>query len=207
MFDDKMRLVKDHAFNPLAQLFQVMPPWFFTLAGLVAGVATAVAVWQQQYILGLLLWLLNRVFDGLDGAVARQRGASSDFGGYLDIVVDFVIYAAVPVGLAAGRVDTTAASGLAQPLILSLIFLLCSYYVNAASWMYLAAILEKRRASQDGRLTSIIMPAGIVGGTETIVFYCVFIIFPGYLVWLFSLMAALIVVTIGQRLVWAARHL
>ena len=91
MFDEKMRLVKDHAFNPLAQLFQVVPPWFFTLAGLVAGVATAVAVWQQQYLLGLVLWLLNRVFDGLDGAVARQRGASSDISGYLDIVVDFVI--------------------------------------------------------------------------------------------------------------------
>lgn len=207
MFDEKMRQLKDNAFAPLAHLLQAVPPWFFTVAGLVAGLATAVTLWQQQYALGLLLWFLNRVFDGLDGAVARQCGTSSDFGGYLDIVVDFVIYAAIPVGLAAGRVDPTAATGMAQPLIFSLIFLLCTYYVNAASWMYLAAVLEKRRASHDGRLTTIVMPAGIIGGTETIIFYTAFIFFPAHLVWLFGLMGGLIVITILQRLVWAARHI
>lgn len=207
MFDEKMRQLKDNAFAPLAQLLQAVPPWFFTVVGLVVGLATAVSAWQQQYPLGFFLWIANRVFDGLDGAVARQCGTSSDFGGYLDIVVDFVIYAAIPVGLAAGRVDPTAATGMAQPLILSLIFLLCTYYVNAASWMYLAAVLEKRRASHEGRLTTIVMPAGIIGGTETIVFYGAFMIFPTHLVWLFSVMGSLIVITIGQRLVWAARHI
>jgi phosphatidylglycerophosphate synthase len=199
MFDEKMRLVKDTAFNPLAQLLQSVPPWLFTAAGLVAGVATAVALWQQQYGLGLFLWFINRVFDGLDGAVARQRDRQSDFGGYLDIVVDFVVYAAIPVGLAAGVANTA--------VTLSLIFLLSTYYVNAASWMYLAAILEKRRAVHKQRLTTITMPAGLVGGTETIVFYTAFILFPAYLVWLFGLMGLLIIVTILQRLVWAARHI
>ena len=207
MFDEKMRQFKDNAFAPLAQLLQAVPPWFFTVAGLVVGLITAVSVWQQQYILGFFLWITNRVLDGLDGAVARQCGTTSDFGGYLDIVVDFVTYAAIPVGLAASQVDPHASSGMAQPLILSLIFLLCTYYVNAASWMYLAAVLEKRRARHEGRLTTIAMPAGIIGGTETIVFYGAFIIFPTHLVWLFSLMAGLIVITIGQRLVWAARHI
>jgi phosphatidylglycerophosphate synthase len=207
MFDEKMRLVKDITFNPLAQLLQSVPPWLFTAAGLVAGVATAVTLWQQQYVLGFFLWVINRVFDGLDGAVARQRGTANDFGGYLDIVVDFVVYAAIPVGLVAGAVIVSASTSTAQPLVFSLIFLLCTYYVNAASWMYLAAILEKRLAAHDGRLTSITMPAGIIGGTETIIFYTAFILFPAYLAWLFSLMGLLIVATILQRLVWAARHI
>jgi phosphatidylglycerophosphate synthase len=149
--------------------------------------------------LGFIFWFLNRVFDALDGSVARLRRTQSDFGGYLDIVVDFVVYALIPVGLAMG-VSGTAVT-------ISLIFLLCTYYVNAASWMYLAAILEKRLHNQDGRLTTITMPAGIIGGTETIIFYTAFIVFPAYLAWLFSLMSLLIVVTILQRLVWAARHL
>jgi len=215
MFDEKMRLVKDTTFDPLARLLQGVSPWLFTTAGLLAGSAAAAALWQQRYGLGFLLWFINRVFDGLDGAVARMRGTQSDFGGYLDIVVDFVVYALIPVGLAAGVGDAAtstgstqaAATGSAQAVTLSLIFLLCTYYVNAASWMYLAAVLEKRHATDDGRLTTITMPAGIIGGTETIVFYTAFIFFPAYLVWLFSLMGLLIVVTIWQRLVWAVRHI
>lgn len=197
MFDEKMRLVKDTAFNPLAQRVQIVPPWLLSVCGLVVGIATAVALWQQQYAVGFGLWFLNRVFDGLDGAVARQQHMQSDFGGYLDIVFDFVVYAIVPVGLAAGVADTAVTA--------SLIFLLCTFYVNAASWMYLSAILEKRRV-QDRRITTVNMPPGLIGGTETILFFTAFIFFPSYLVWLFCLMGLLVVVTIGQRLLWAARH-
>lgn len=199
MFDEKMRLVKEVAFHPLARLLQGIPPWLFTVASLLAGGMAALSLWQQQTGLGLFFWILNRVLDGLDGAVARIGKTQSDFGGYLDIVVDFVVYALIPVGLAAGAMNTA--------VTFSLIFLLCTFYINAASWMYLAAILEKQNAIPKGRLTAITMPAGLIGGTETIVFYAAFILFPAYLVWLFSLMGLLIVLTVLQRLVWAARHL
>ncbi len=199
MFDDRMRLVKENVFHPMAQPLRAVPPWLFSVLGLVAGVAAAIVLWQQSYVLGFLFWFFNRVFDALDGAVARINGAQSDFGGYLDIVIDFVVYAAVPVGLALGRMDTA--------VTYSLIFLLCTFYVNGASWMYLAAILEKRTHQHADRLTSVTMPAGLVGGTETIVFYSAFILFPGALPWLFGLMGLLVAVTILQRLLWAIRHL
>ena len=207
MFDDKMRLIKDAMFSPLARLVQELPPWLFTVIGLGVGLATAVALWQQLYMLGFFLWFFNRVFDALDGLVARLRGAQSDFGGYLDIVVDFLVYAAIPVGLVAGVRETATSTGSVQAITIALIFLLCTYYVNAASWMYLAAILEKRNLSHSDRLTTITMPAGIIGGTETILFYTAFIFFPSLLVWLFSLMGLLIVVTIVQRLGWAVHHI
>jgi hypothetical protein len=73
--------------------------------------------------------------------------------------------------------------------------------------MYLAAILEKRRWAHSHRLTTIAMPTGIIGGTETILFYTAFIFFPSHLTWLFGLMGLLIVITIGQRMRWALRHL
>jgi len=199
MFDDQMRRAKDRAILPLAHFFGQWPPWLFSLLGLGMGVAAAVALWQQQYLLGLVFWFFSRLFDGLDGVIARQQGAQSDFGGYLDILLDFVTYAIIPIGLVLGRPSTAG--------YLALIFLLTSFYVNAASWMYLAAILEKRAAARADRLTSVTMPAGIIGGTETIILYAVFIIFPDYLVWLFCGMALLVTVTILQRLLWARRHL
>lgn len=199
MFDEQMRLTKDKLFNPLARLLPVVSPWLFSILGLVVGIAAAIALWQQAYGLGFGLWFFNRVFDGLDGAVARVRGVQSDLGGYIDIIVDFVVYALIPVGLVLGRPSAAAN--------LSLIFLLCAYYINGASWMYLAAILEKRNLSHGDRLTTITMPAGIIGGTETILFYTLFIIFPGQVAWLFSLFGLLIIFTILQRLLWATHHL
>jgi hypothetical protein len=81
--------------------------------------------------------------------------------------------------------------------------------VNAASWMYLAAILERRGAgaAARGELTTITMPRGLVGGTETVVFYALFLALPRTLVPLFILMTALVLVTVMQRLVWAVRRL
>jgi phosphatidylglycerophosphate synthase len=140
----------------------------------------------------LALWLANRVLDGLDGTLARVQGAQSDVGGYVDLLLDFVVYAAIPFGLVLGRPSVATA--------LAALALVGSFYVNAASWMYLAALLERRGvgARSRGELTSITMPEGLIGGSETVVLYTLF---------LFSAMAALVVVTAAQRLVWAVRRL
>ena len=169
MCDEQMRRFKDMAFQPLARQMLRVPPWVFSVLGLLMGIAAAAALWQQAYGWGFLFWFLNRAFDALDGSVARLVGEQSDFGGYLDILLDFATYALIPIGLAWGR-----------PLpenLLALSFLLASFYVNAASWMYLAAILEKHHHTPGHRLTTVTMPAGIIGGTETIIFYTAFIFF------------------------------
>ncbi|MCK7519029.1 MAG: hypothetical protein MZV64_15540 [Ignavibacteriales bacterium] len=101
------------------------------------------------------VWLCgfrNRVLDGLDGLLARMHDKQSDFGGYVDILTDFVVYAALPIGLVAGSPSNER--------YLALAFMLASFYVNTASWMYLAAILEKRSARDPDTQTTIVMPAG-----------------------------------------------
>ena len=50
-----------------------------------------------------MAWCLNRFLDGMDGVVARATKTSSDFGGYLDIVVDFTVYGVVPLGIVLGH--------------------------------------------------------------------------------------------------------
>ena len=168
-----------------------------TWVGLAVGVLGIVLTWRGALVWGLALWLLNRLLDGLDGALARQNDAQSDFGGYVDILADFVVYAGYPIAIA------FAAPSHANSVALA--WLLASFYVNAISWSYLAALLEKRQAgaSAHGEQTSVTMPEGLIGATETIVFYCLFLLFPQWLVPLFSLMAALVALTILQRLRWA----
>ena len=49
--------------------------------------------------------MLNRILDGFDGMYARKTGRTTEFGGYLDIIVDFTIYGLIPVAIVAGRTD------------------------------------------------------------------------------------------------------
>ncbi|MBE2202205.1 MAG: CDP-alcohol phosphatidyltransferase family protein [Anaerolinea sp.] len=201
MFDTNARRVKERVFYPLAVWLQWAPPQGVTWLAWLWGMGTAVLLTQQQYGWALLFWFLNRLFDGLDGMVARLTNRQTDLGGYLDIVLDFVVYAAVPIGLVLGA---------ATPVrYVALVALLAVFYVNGASWMYLAAILEKRQhgAAARGEKTTVTMPPGLIGGVETILFYSAFILFPGQMVLLFAVMAGLTAVTIGQRLVWAYRWL
>jgi len=202
MVDKLLRGPKEQALAPVAlHLLRRIHPTTITLLAFGVGGAAALAIWQQQYMLGLGLWLLNRVLDGLDGTLARITNQQTDFGGYLDILLDTVMYAAIPTALAFS-VGTTAAYQ-------SLVLLLIAFYLNCASWMYVAALLEQRRAgaATSGELTTITMPSGLMEGAETIGFFVLFMLFPSAIVPLFITMALLAFATVGQRLIWAARAL
>ncbi|NJL05137.1 MAG: CDP-alcohol phosphatidyltransferase family protein [Chloroflexaceae bacterium] len=205
MFDHILRPLKDVLLTWLVRPFARVHPNTITVLAFLVGLAAAGALVQQHYLWGLVGWLLSRLLDGLDGAVARAYGKQSDFGGYLDILLDFAIYALIPLALVVGLPTTQHYFWLA--------ILLGSFYLNAASWMHLAALLEKRAAQSPPdpstlpKLTSVVMPAGIIAGAETISFYCLFILFPQYLAALFAAMALLVLLTVVQRLIWAARHL
>ncbi|RRR73041.1 MAG: CDP-alcohol phosphatidyltransferase family protein [Candidatus Viridilinea halotolerans] len=202
MIDKALRVPKETLLGQMVRgPLRRLHPNAVTLAAAVIGVAAAGAAWQGAYLPALGLWMLNRVLDGLDGTLARTTGQQSDLGAYLDIVLDHVVYVAVPLGLVLAM-GTPAA-------YLALILLLASFYINAASWMYLAALLEKRNAgaAAHGELTTVTMPTGLLEGAETIVFYTLFLLLPGALVPLFGLMAGLVLITVGQRMVWAVRNL
>lgn len=202
MLDKQMRHVKEGVSQPIARWIGTrISPTEITLIGGVIGIVATVFAWQGWYIAGAGLWLLNRLFDGLDGTVARMFNRQTDFGGYLDIIVDNVIYALVPIGLSLS---------INSPVVyIALIFMLASFYVNSASWMFLSSILEKRAqgAKKSGEMTSVTMPHGLIEGTETIVFYTLFFLLPQFLGALFIIMGALVLITVIQRLNWAFYHL
>ncbi len=172
------------------------------MLSLAFGLAAAALAYDRRYFSALLAWLLNRLADGLDGSLSRVHGRGTDFGGYLDILADLVVYAAVPIGLVLGSSPTRLS-------LLSLVALLAAYYVNVASWMYLSAIQERngRGASALGEQTAVTMSPGLIEGTETVLFYILFLVMPSRAAQLFLLMTALLMVTILQRVAWAWRHL
>lgn len=202
MIDQQLRATKDRIVEPVVRrLPSAVTPGRLTLASLLGGAAAgllAASGWQWW---ALAAWLASRLCDGLDGAVARRRGGQSDLGGYLDLMADAVGYVAVPLGVAAAQADRGAWVACAV--------LLASFYVNVMSWALLSAIAAKRAAGDaaPSALTTVHMPVGLIEGAETIVLFAVMLAWPGGAQVVCWVMAALVVVTVVQRLAWAARAL
>ncbi|MFM7686844.1 MAG: CDP-alcohol phosphatidyltransferase family protein [Actinomycetota bacterium] len=202
MIDRRLRVAKDLVVEPVAaRMAGRVPPMLLTSLAFVAGVGGGVAAAFGLRWTAVAAWLAGRVFDGLDGAVARRSERQSDLGGYLDMLGDTIGYAAVPIGIAVAQDDAT--------VWIACVVLLASFYVNTMSWTFLAAIAEKRGsgAIEQGERTTIHMPAGLIEGAETIVLFTLMLAVPGRATELFVAMAALVAVTIGQRVVWAVGNL
>jgi phosphatidylglycerophosphate synthase len=141
-----------------------------TLTGLALGLVAAATIAAGHATLALIPLLASRLADGLDGAVARAS-RKTDFGGYLDIWSDFVFYGAVPLAFAVA--DPTNA--------LPAAFLLFSFYVNGTSFLGLATMAEKRGLSTSAQgVKSLYYSAGLLEGTETILFFVLLCLLPGW---------------------------
>lgn len=197
MLDSATRKLKEAVLNPIAKVLSDVNPNVITLASLVPGLLCAWFAAQNLMGWALAMWIANRVLDGLDGTIARLSGSQTDFGGYLDILIDFLIYAIVPIGIVLGKQTTFN--------WIALVSLLAVFYINSASWMYLSSILEKRGAGakKTAELTTVTMPTGIIEGTETVIAYSLFLLFSNQIGILFLIFGGLVVLTIIQRLVWA----
>ncbi len=202
MFDDWLRRLKDRLFQPVAPVIGGwVHPNGVTLLAFLLGLVAALLAAQGRTVGSFVAWAACRTLDGLDGSVARAVGRQSDFGGYLDTLTDFVVYAAVPVGVLLGHPsEADWGAGL---------FLLAVFYVNAASWMYLAAILERRNrgVATTGERTTVTMPPAIVAGAETVIFYSVLLLVPAWATIIFWLMGTLVLLNVGLRLAWAWRRI
>jgi phosphatidylglycerophosphate synthase len=140
-----------------------------TILALVSGLACAACIATEAYALALVLLLVSRALDGLDGAVARA-GRRTDRGGFIDIVFDFAFYGAVPFAFA---LRDPAANGLPAA------FLLFSFYVNGASFLAFAAVAAKRGLETEARgIKSIYFTAGLAEGTETILIFVAMVLVP-----------------------------
>jgi len=198
MLDSVLRPLIDPPLNRAARLIarSGVSANALTIAGAAVGIGAAAAIASQRYGLGLALVVLNRLLDGLDGPLARLRG-STDFGGYLDIVCDFIFYAAIPLGF-----------GLAEPANrLPALVLLASFLGAGTSFLAYAIIAAKRgmetRAQGD---KSFFFAGGLAEGTETIVAFVLACLWPGHFAVIAYTYAAICALTVLGRIASARRR-
>lgn len=140
---------------------------FVTLLSFLSGLVCFCYIIDSNFMLALIFFFFNRLFDGLDGAVARING-QSDLGAFYDIVSDFFFYALFPLGFIFQNIENTY----------SICFLLLSFVTTQTTFLASAWILEKNK--------SIILPehkksffyiGGLTEGFETIICFILMLIF------------------------------
>lgn len=143
-----------------------------TLLGALLGLGAGGAVALGAPLAALALLLASRLADGLDGPVARAAGQGGPWGAHLDILADFVTYAALPLGFVLADPVANGAAGA---------FLLAAYYVNAASFLGHAILAEQRGLTSlaNGR-KGFFHATGLLEGTETIAFMVALCLLPGH---------------------------
>jgi phosphatidylglycerophosphate synthase len=166
-----------------------------TWAGFALGLGAAVVIALGQPLLGLGLFLANRLADGLDGAIARQRGPS-DYGGYLDIVLDFLVYNAL-----------AAAFGLADPAARpAALVLMLSFAGSGTSFLAYAILAAKRGRETAARgRKSFYHLGGLAEGGETVAFFVVSCLMPQHFAPLAWVFAGLCLLTTAGRVLAARR--
>ncbi|KAF2035470.1 hypothetical protein EK21DRAFT_84535 [Setomelanomma holmii] len=205
MLDTHLRPLKDQIFDSITSLVPIaLSPLHITVLAFLAGIQSCIYAASAKLLPSLIFWTLNRVLDCLDGAVARKRDQASDFGGFLDLLCDFIIYSAIPISCALSLEDA------GKSVWLSVAVLEASFHVNNFVLFYVAAIIEKQKGSGKAgakkveELTSIAMRPALIEGTESAVFFTAKLTFPEHLQLLSWCMALLVCVGIVQRTVWLA---
>ena len=145
----------------------VEPNWV-TLLGLALAFLCFVALSYGLFYLGLILILINRFLDGLDGSLARL-GTPRKFGAFFDITSDFAFYALIPLGFAVFSPHENA---------LPTAFLLAAFYVNGSSFLAEAIIIEKYNIKIDQADKGFFYSFGLIEGFETICFFLFICLFP-----------------------------
>jgi phosphatidylglycerophosphate synthase len=162
-----------------------------TLVGFAVGIGAAAAIALQAPLVGLVLVLASRLCDGLDGAVARLT-RPSDRGAFLDIALDFLFYASIPLAFA---LADPARNALAAAVLLAA-------FVGTGSSFLAFAVLAERRGLKSGDYPDkgIFYLGGLTEATETIVCFALMCLWPAWFSWWAYGFAALCGLTIVARL-------
>ena len=162
-----------------------------TLAGFGLGLLAALLVATGYSMIAILPLLANRALDGVDGALARLS-ASSERGAFLDISLDFVFYAAIPLGFAFAAPEENA---------LAAAVLLAAFVVTGTSFLAFAVMAEKRGLKSTAYPSkAFYYLGGLTEGTETIACFIAMCLWPQHFAGLAWAYAGLCAVTSATRL-------
>ncbi|MBU2712701.1 CDP-alcohol phosphatidyltransferase family protein [Zooshikella harenae] len=181
---------------PLKNTAQIIAPYCtanqVTIAGFLLGMLALPLLAYEQYSSALVFILLNRCLDGLDGALARLS-QQTDSGSFLDITLDFIFYAGIVFGFALAQPDDNA---------LYAALLLFSFMGTGASFLAFAVLAKKYQLTNPYfPHKSLFYLNGLTEGTETILFFVLFCMFPKHFAMLAGIFAVLCFLTTINRIV------
>lgn len=167
-----------------------------TVTGFAIGLGAAVLIAIHAYSMGLAALFVSRIGDALDGAVARQT-RTSDAGGFLDIALDFVFYASIPLAFAIAHPAANALPAAA---------LLAAFVGTGSSFLAFAVLAAKRGlTSLDYPGKSFYFLGGLTEATETLLCFTAMCLWPQHFAPLAWGFAALCAVTTVTRITWGWR--
>lgn len=161
-----------------------------TMVGFICGLLMALSIVMARFDLAILFLCLNRLCDTFDGAVARIYGVT-DFGGFFDIIVDFVIYSLFVLSFAIYDQNNAVTAS----------FLLCCYVSTTSSFLAYAIIAAKRSKQTSVRGNkSFYYLGGICEGTETFIFMFILCVLPKSFILIASIYGFLCIITTMGRI-------
>jgi len=168
-----------------------------TVISFLIGMVAALLIATHAYMAGAAAILLSRLGDGLDGAMARQT-QPTDAGGFLDIALDFLFYAAIPLAFAVAQPQTNA---------LAAAVLLAAFIGTGSSFLAFAILATKRGLnSLDYPNKSFYFLGGLTEATETLLCFMAMCVWPQHFSTIAYVFAALCTATIVTRIGWGWRQ-
>ena len=163
-----MRKYMDILASKLAKLG--VPANVVSILGFFIGLLAINFISMQVYVWGLVLILVNRLFDGLDGAIARKTKIT-DYGVFLDAVLDYVFYAGVIFAFALANPTQNAVAAA---------FLLFAFMSSACALLAYGVVAHKSNQSYELLNNSPFYLGGFAQGFETLLALVLMCILPGW---------------------------
>lgn len=182
--------------RPLKRMAAGLTAWglradHISWAGFAIGLSAVplIALGHSQW--AILSIMLNRLADGLDGAMARLT-QPTDRGAFLDIALDFLFYASIPLAFV---LAAPAGNGLAGAL------LIYSFIGTGCTFLAFAVLAAKRgttSAAYPGK--GFYYLGGLTESTETIAVFVLMCLIPSWFTGLAYGFAALCALTTISRM-------
>ena len=193
MLDARARKYFDRLFDQTASRFLAwgLRPNQVTALALAVGLSAGLTLYLGWPLLAVALLWLSGFFDAVDGSMARQSKAASLTGALFDLVSDRVVELAIFWALAL----------LYPQCLYAMLGLLTAVLLSMTVFLTTGMLVERRSQK------SFYYQAGLMERTEGFIASTLLILLPQWLVPLVWLYAALIGITILQRLAEAVKLL
>ena len=199
MIDTKLNKFLKPTLNEIAKLLIKFgfKANFVTFAGFFSGLCCFYFIINSLFLLAIIFLFLNRLFDGLDGAIARLNG-ETDIGAFYDIILDFIFYSLFPIAFIFLDLNYSY----------SICFLLLSFVATQTTFLASAWIIEKNKISiSDGHKKSFFYSGGITEGFETIICFTLMLLFHEFIDYIAYIFGVLCWITFFCRVIFVKKLL